>query len=536
MDYKSFFNNNRILIFILSIYLLLGLFFLNYYQYIINADAISYISIANYYINGNYADAINGYWGPLFSWLLVPFLFFGTNPFYSLYSARILSLIIGIFTIVGIRRLSYKFEMEERIRTIIIVSMIPIVLYFALNLFITPDLLVTCLLVYYFSIIFDPEYPNNPLNGVSCALIGVLAYLAKSYVFPFFLIHFTLFNIYYYFKGVKVGKRKNVVKTFVLGISIFLVISGVWVGLISQKYGHVTVGTAGEYNEALVGPGAFDHPMLYQGIIQPPNENAVSAWEDPSYIKISSWSPFESVNTFNHQLGIISENILKIIYYFEVFSILSILIIVASLIMLIKKPLGKSNQILGFSLATIFLYSVGYCLILVEDRYLWVVYIILMLMGGYLINVLFKTDLLNNWDKNFLSRFKLIILIVFVLSFMLLPVSSLLNDTSSSNSPYDAGRTLFSLTDSLDNYNVSGRIASDDKWHASLYLSYYLNSKYYGKINQSNSMDLQNELEKNNIDYYFVWNNPDDVHLSHYKDITGDRLRFLNVFKRVKNG
>jgi hypothetical protein len=49
-------------------------------------------------------------------------------------------------------------------------------------------------------------------------------------------------------------------------------------------------------------------------------------------------------------------------------------------------------------------------------------------------------------------------------------------------------------------------------------------------------MDLQNELEKNNIDYYFVWNNPDDVHLSHYKDITGDRLRFLNVFKRVKNG
>lgn len=533
MDYKSFFNNNRTLIFILTIYLLLGLFFLNYYQYIINADAISYISIAKYYINGNYADAVNGYWGPLFSWLLVPFLFLGTNPFYSLYSVRVLSLLIGIFTIVGIRKLSYQFEMEETIRTVILISMIPVVLYFALISYITPDLLVTCLLVYYFSIIFHSEYPNNPLNGVLCAIIGVLAYLAKSYVFPFFVVHFTLFNIYYYFNGVKVRKRKNVIKNFVLGISIFLVISGVWVGIISQKYDHLTIGTAGEYNEALVGPGIVNHPMLYQGIIQPPNENAVSAWEDPSYIKISSWSPFESVNTFNHQLGILSDNILKIIYYYELFSILSLLIIVASLLLLIKKPFGKSNQILGFSLATIFLYSVGYCLILVEDRYLGVVYIILMLMGGYLINVLFKTDLLNSWDKNFLSRFKMIILIVFILSFMLLPVSSLLQDTIGSNSPYSTGRTLFSLTDSLDNYNVSGRIASDDKWHGSLYLSYYLDSKYYGKIDQNNSMDLQKELEENNIDYYFVWNNPDDVHLSQYKDITGDKLGYLNVFKRV---
>lgn len=531
MDFKAFFKDNRTLIFVLIIYLLLGLFFLNYYQYIINSDAVSYISIAKHYVSGNYPDAINGYWGPLLSWLLIPFLFFGSNPFYSLYSARILSLIIGIFTIIGIRRLSYRFEMDEVIRTIILISMIPIVLYFSLNLNVSPDLLVICLLIYYLSIIFDPKYTNNSYNAVYCGIIGALAYLSKSYVFPFFIAHFLLFNTYYYFKGFKVEKQK-LMKNFFLGISIFLVISGLWVGIISDKYGHLTIGTAGEYNEALVGPGSVDHPMLYQGLLQPPNQNAVSAWEDPSYIKMNSWNPLESLNTFNHQLGIIWGNILKTIYYYEIFSILSLLIIVVSLFLLIRKPADKSNRILGFSLVTIFLYSIGYCLILVEDRYLWLVYVILMLMGGFLVNILFKTEFLKGLNENFISRFKIVILMVFVLSFIIFPVSTLIQDTSSPNSPYYHGKDLFNLSYSLDAYNVSGRIASDDQWHGSLYLSYYIDSTYYGKINGNNSRDLEKELEENNIDYYFVWNYPDDVQLSHYKDI-GVKSGYLNVYKRI---
>ena len=69
-------------------------------------------------MDGDFFNAVNGegYWGPLFSWLLAPFLFFGSKPLQLVYLSEILSLIIGFFTLLGVRLLSYKFEIEEKIR------------------------------------------------------------------------------------------------------------------------------------------------------------------------------------------------------------------------------------------------------------------------------------------------------------------------------------------------------------------------------------------------------------------------------------
>jgi len=62
-------------------YLILGAILLNFYQYQINPDGISYISIAQKYLRGDYGNAVNGYWSPLFSWLLMPFLLLGCLPY-----------------------------------------------------------------------------------------------------------------------------------------------------------------------------------------------------------------------------------------------------------------------------------------------------------------------------------------------------------------------------------------------------------------------------------------------------------------------
>ena len=187
---------NLIFILILVEYSMLGIFLLKYYQYIVNSDGISYISIAQKYISGDFGNAINGYWGPFYSWLLMPFLFFGSTPQYAVYSAKIMSLIIGFFTIIGVRSLSYRFEMYEMIRSIILFSIIPIILYFSLILT-TPDLLATCLLVYYLNVIFNPNYMDKLYYGVLCGTIGAIAYLCKSFAFPFFISHFLLFNFIY---------------------------------------------------------------------------------------------------------------------------------------------------------------------------------------------------------------------------------------------------------------------------------------------------------------------------------------------------
>ena len=184
-----------------------------------------YINIAKLYLIGDLKDAINGYWGPLFSWLLVPFLkIFGSNPFEALYASRVLSLIIGFFTIIGVRLLSYRFEMNEKIRNVIIVTLIPFILFVALGP-IQPDLLFACFFVYFLSIIFNNDYPHK-YDGILCGFLGVLAFLTKEYALPFFLATFILFNILHYIKDISKTKKRLILKNLSLGLLVFVIIEG----------------------------------------------------------------------------------------------------------------------------------------------------------------------------------------------------------------------------------------------------------------------------------------------------------------------
>jgi hypothetical protein len=515
---------NLDLILVITIYFIVGVLLIDHYQYIINSDGISYISIAKDYLNGNFADAVNGYWGPLFSWLLVPFLFLGSTPLYTLYSTKVLSLIIGFFTIIGIKLLISRFEIEKSTEAIILFSLIPMILFFSFNL-ITPDLLVTCILIYYLYFIFSCKYSNKLFNGFLCGLLGALAYLSKSYALFFFLAHFILFNLIYYFRAITKNEKRKILKNLSLGLVVFFVISGTWIGLISAKYGEITIGTTGSYNRALVSPQLQGlQPMYYQGLLKPPNDSAISAWEDPSYLKIESWSPFESWVYFKYQISLISENTLNILNAIESFSVLSILIIIGGILFIIKSPQSASKNKVIYLLGTIILYSVGYGLILVKPRYLWLIWILLMLMGGYLLNLSLKNHLINNSMKK-------ILLILLVFSFIITPLNGLITGYDINKDTYQLGETL------KTNYNLQGNIASNNQWGLTLYLVYYAKCTYYGQTKETaNYNDLKKELITNNIDYYIVWgDSKENAYLSKYfKEITHGNINDLQIYS-LKN-
>ncbi len=515
---------------ILIIYTLLGIFLLKYYQYYLSEDGVSYISIAKKYISGDFSNAVNGYWGPLYSWLLIPFLFFGSTPQYAVYSAKIMSLIIGFFTITGVRLLSYRFEMNEEIRIVILFSLIPIVLSFSLSL-ITPDLLLACVLVYYLNIIFDTKYYDRPFNGLLCGVMGAIAYLSKSFAFPFFISHFFLFNFFHYIENKTKKRKMMVLRNLLLGFIIFLAVSSIWIGTISNKYGKITIGTAGEYNYALVGPESQGH-FHFQGFLKPPNKTAISVWEDPSYSKMNSWSPIESWNYFKYQLKLIWENTFYTIVIYHLFSFLSSIIILLCILIciepfnrIISKKINKkiSENVAFYSLITIFLYSAEYTPILVEIRYLLVVYILLILMDGYLLNILFQSYFIKS---NLIKKY---LLIFFVCSFVLLPVTNLIHDVSSGANPLEE---LYNLSKTLKSeYDVKGNIASNKYWRETMILSYYLNSRYYGQSRYIDDEDLLNELRRNNIDFYFVWGEKNDrSHFLPYREITDGKIKGLRIY------
>ncbi|MCZ3365527.1 MULTISPECIES: hypothetical protein [Methanobacterium] len=513
---------NHRFILALLIYLILGiatLFLLKDYQYPLNPDAISYICISQKYVSGDFSNAINGYWGPLFSWLLVPFAFFGSKPLQLVYLSEILSFIIGFFTLLGVRLLSYKFEIEEKIRTVLMFLMVVSVIYFWLRS-VFADLLLLCVLIYYLNLIFSRKYQNNVIYGVGCGILGAMAYFSKSYALPFFVTSYLLFNFVYYINGISRKEKKKILKNFLLGLIVFFTISGIWIGIISHKYDEFTFGTTGDYNQKLVGPDYQGQHLIYSELLKPPNKAAISAWEDPTFIKMNSWDPLK---LWNYQLNLIWENFKDTINIYLSFSFLSIIIIFMAILMYVRQP---KDQILRrnilYPLLAIGLYTAGYLLILVEDRYLWIVYILLLLMGSYLLTFLFKNPFFNNKRKNiFLVAFILLFSVTFAVNFV-----GAINGTPNAEGVYQLSQTL------KNEYNVHGNIASNDQWRKSLYIAYFTGSKYYGQTGKNiSSSDLEGELKKNNIDFYIVWGISGNSSIPNgYKEVTGGKIPDLKVY------
>jgi hypothetical protein len=513
---RFFLKDNRDLILGLTLYSILAVFLLKYYMYF-GGDEISYVNIAHAYAMGNWADAINGYWSPLYSWLISPFLLFGYTPIYAELVSKSLSLIIGFFTIIAIMKLSQTFKMDNLTKRALLFSSIPIVLIFAL-MFNTPDLLVTFILICYLSILFNSNYFNKPYYGILCGFTGAVAYFAKNYIFFFFLVHFILFNLIYYFKYA--NKRRNILKNVVLGLTVFFLISGVWIGALSEKYDELTISTAGDYNLAIAGPDYPTFPFYYIGLVKPPNKDATSIWDEPSSLKFNKWSPLDSWNHFEYELQLIWKNVLRTAYIIESFFMITIIILILSFLFIFRSQSKKARDNVIYLLITIGLYLSGYLLIAVEWRYFFIIFILLMLIGFYILNNFYKS-------RNFSENLRKSLLIILICGFTILPLCEI-PLFFSTNGDYNFSNTL------KNDYNIHGNIASDAQWIEMVPISYYLNTKYYGLTKETDgTKELQKELEDNDIDYYFVWSNSTAPSLSKYKEITNGKISGLKIYAKT---
>ncbi|MBI5056279.1 MAG: hypothetical protein HZB61_06680 [Nitrospirae bacterium] len=505
-----------------------------YYQYGLTTNTIALISIAQKYIRGEFVDAVNGAYAPLSSWLLIPFLKLGVAPIVSVY---VLNLIIGLFFLVGIRKFSCRFEMDESLRNITSFIAVPIALSYALRDH-TPDLLVVCTLVYYLYLIFADEYPDSLYKGILCGLIGGIGYLSKAFIFPFFISHFMLFNVFQYLRTKE--SRRNVLLNAILGIVFFSFISVPWIFAISNKYHTLSIGTSGEYNRRVIGPGVPDppgaswygfegwrsyirmaHPVYDQGFFQPPNKTALSVWEDFTYLTsyLKPWSPFDSWVSLKHQIKLIVRNIYYTVGIFEgSYSVFSSAIIIGYVLLCIQRNNAKivADDKL-YSLMTILLYSAGYILVHPDARYSWIINVLILLMGVHLLYLFFNSAFSNNARKIVLIAF-------FIISFVVVPINSIRDPNA--DTEYDVVVKKLAKFSSL-----TGNIASNEKFSETLKLLFYSNMKmsYFGQARKNISdAELEHELRTYNINFYLVWLNADmkniPAFLSKYKEITNNEL------------
>jgi len=497
------------LILVLILYSVLGILLLKYYRYQINPDGVNYISIAQKYLAGNFRDAVNGYWGPLFSWLLMPFLFLKVEP---LLATKILNLIIGLLIIIVMRSLSHQFSLTVWTRRVILFSLIPIVFSFSISAC-TPDLLLTCLLLVYFRIIFQPDYPGTIKQGVLCGLWGGIAYLAKAYALPFFISHFLLMNILHYLRHDSREKKNKILINCFCGFVVFSIISSMWIAVISAKYHRLTYSTVPRVAMYQKSPGyraINKHPT---GFISPPNSTAISITEDSFFWNHPHWSPFDSPDALRHHIKTTMKHAIQILYNFQLFSRLSIVICLTYVLFLLQRPRKILTQWkVVYPFVSLLLFCAGYSLIHVQDRYLWVTCFLLLLMGGYMVDKLFQNNFFTKIRKTALYVF-------FIASFAYMPIVSNLPARLNKH------KFIYLLSQKFKNHirpgdriasNTTGdRIASNTEWSLTLYLAYHLDARYYSTARANISeQDLEDELRKFNIHHYLVWGEPVESHLS----------------------
>src|SRR6266496_4093043 len=63
----------------------------------INPDAVVYIRIAQYYLSGQTHLMVSGTWGPLLSWLIVPWLLVFDDPLLAAHAAVAVSAVVFLF-------------------------------------------------------------------------------------------------------------------------------------------------------------------------------------------------------------------------------------------------------------------------------------------------------------------------------------------------------------------------------------------------------------------------------------------------------
>lgn len=535
--------SNRLLL----AYCCLGILLFPLYQFQIDPDGVSYINIAHLYAIGDFHDAINGYWQPLISWLLVPFLLVKFQP---LFASKILSLIISFFTLIAIRKLSYRFALNERVRLFISLAAIPMLLSFTFFGMPGADLLLLSITLYYLYYIFDADYSKKAINGFIIGLLGALLFFSKSYGFYFFIAHFSLFTFIYYLKSNTREERRNVFLKYVFGLTIFLIISGIWIYSLSNKYQHFTISNSGEHNLQLDSPGSRGQPMLYQGLLPLPYPAAVSAWDDPSYLTIEYEKSPRLFDWITFQIVHIGGNVVLTFYYLELFSIFSMVIVLIYTIRYFGKRFlraeegiqgpegrswrrqfqydrsqdeGKLHSSAFYCLITMLLYTAGFELLHIEAAYLWIDAILLLLLCAYYVSN-------NHFDFIRSAKLRRVLFYIIFLSFWLYPVMLLIIRVNEYRDIYMTSKQLQTT------YHLVGNLASNNdgdstnSWGLTLFYANFLDSKYYGAA-QVNITDeeVQKELVKYHIDYYFVWNGK--CRLPECRKIAEFEVRFLWIFE-----
>lgn len=332
----------------------------------VNPDGVAYIQNARHYLAGQFDLAVNSYWGPLLSWLLVPVLAAGIDGGLAV---RLMNLAWGLGFAAAVASLTAK--IAGRCHWLLGFAAAAILALQLVAVPVTPDLMLACLLGWYAVLSLRLLSGQGGAGGAFlCGLLGGVAYLAKNYALPFVLAHLALTLA----AGLLL-RRKYPILPFrparlAFAAAGLALVALPWVAVISVHDGGLTIGSAGGLTRAAYAPGSDvgEKPIHSFQQLRP---GRLTSWENPLEIQYDwqRWSPFSATGVAR-QFKVLGWNFLLAGRDLAWIAPLGLLWIGLAgwLALLRKADMGRVGII--WAGASGLLYVLGYCLIHVEPRLL----------------------------------------------------------------------------------------------------------------------------------------------------------------------
>jgi hypothetical protein len=244
-------------------------------RFFLSPDALAYLDIASAYLRGDWKNAVNAYWSPLFSWLIA--LCLGTFRPAPYWESTVLHLLNFVGLLVTLRCFEFFFRSFLRMRGqsrwgAEQVESLPEVAWWALGygLFLSTSLFIQTVIpttpdmwVAVFTYIIAGLVLRIWAEGGGGSLFAALgftlgcAYLTKAFYFP---LSFVLLPTAW----VATGNPRKTAKQFVLGLAAFVLVAGPWVAALSRAKGRITFGEVGKLSFAMI-IDQIPQPHLWQG-------------------------------------------------------------------------------------------------------------------------------------------------------------------------------------------------------------------------------------------------------------------------------
>jgi hypothetical protein len=340
----------------------------------LNTDAIAYMRIAEYWSAGNLGFAVNGYWGPLLSWLMVPFLWLGVEPLLAGKLAMLISCGVFFHGSLFLVRSAGLLLSDELIVAWVLALTIP----GWMSNHVTPDLLVAGLMAFALGQAVSPDWLTNRRWALGTGATWGLAYLAKAVALPVGVVVSVLLAVCW--RLGQVENRRAAWRQLGVSLGLLALVAVPWITLLSLKYDKPTFSTSGPIAHAIVGPGndrPAPHP--FGSTIYQPEPGRVTAWEDPSRMDYDYWSPFASGENFSHQLSLIGRNAKTMFQFLAAFDGVGALL----------GWFGVGTMVLGLALFANRTWSKNWLV----DRWRWMVIPLICLGGVYLPVYMMPVDL-----------------------------------------------------------------------------------------------------------------------------------------------